>query len=276
MPGSYKAPANSQETALSLPRQDVPSTSRPRPNSGISSSPDTSRLASSRESVQSFETKASSIVTSNTLFPLPAKNVIAEGDDLEALIEDDPTSFDLVLPMPEESRAFQLEDRSEQMFSREHLQEIFSDSKLLLQFANFLSSKRPKSIQLLVYYFDALKALRAIAYADAVAEALTPIEGYDFSGQPVRPTMNSILEEKAKKAFDALVRDDLPAFITHTFTRVVSLSIQRRITGTLPPHLCEGYEGLAEVFCLTDPSKHDNPIVFASEGIQYASHNEYL
>lgn len=25
-------------------------------------------------------------------------------------------------------------------------------------------------------------------------------------------------------------------------------------------------EGLAETFCLTDPSKTDNPIVFASEG----------
>lgn len=35
--------------------------------------------------------------------------------------------------------------------------------------------------------------------------------------------------------------------------------------GTLPPHLKEQSEGLAEVFCLTDPSRSDNPIVFASE-----------
>lgn len=35
--------------------------------------------------------------------------------------------------------------------------------------------------------------------------------------------------------------------------------------GTLPPHLREQSEGLAEVFCLTDPSRSDNPIVFASE-----------
>lgn len=37
--------------------------------------------------------------------------------------------------------------------------------------------------------------------------------------------------------------------------------------GTLPPHLREASEGLAEVFCLTDPSRPDNPIVFASEGL---------
>jgi hypothetical protein len=79
--------------------------------------------------------------------------------------------------------------------------------------------------------------------------------------------MNLVLEEKARDAFDALVKDDLPAFIIHTFTKVVSLSIQQRITGTLPPHLREASEGLAEVFCLTDPSRHDHPIVFTSKGM---------
>jgi len=33
----------------------------------------------------------------------------------------------------------------------------------------------------------------------------------------------------------------------------------------LAPHLREASEGLAEVFCLTDPSRADNPIVFVSE-----------
>lgn len=181
-------------------------------------------------------------------------------------MEDDPVSFDLVLPGDEGQEGFQLEDRSELMFSREHLLEIFKETPLLLQFTNFLSSKRPGSIPLLVYYLDALKALRAIAYVNAVAAALTPINDYGFSSHPARPTINSVLEEKARLAFDALVKDDLPAFITFTFIRVVSLSIQRRIIGTLPAHLREASEGLAEVFCLTDPSRKDNPIVFASEG----------
>lgn len=28
-------------------------------------------------------------------------------------------------------------------------------------------------------------------------------------------------------------------------------------------------EGLAETFCLSDPARHDNPILFASEGKVY-------
>jgi hypothetical protein len=64
-----------------------------------------------------------------------------------------------------------------------------------------------------------------------------------------------------------MVQNDLPAYITHVYIQTVSLSITRRIIGTLPPHLREASEGLAEVFCLTDPSRPDNPIVFASEGI---------
>lgn len=73
------------------------------------------------------------------------------------------------------------------------------------------------------------------------------------------------LEQKANSAFDALVVDDLPAYIAHQYTQVVSVSIAKRVTGTLPAHLREASEGLAEVFCLTDPSRTDNPIVFASD-----------
>ncbi|KAL8694412.1 MAG: hypothetical protein Q9218_000904 [Villophora microphyllina] len=121
---------------------------------------------------------------------------------------------------------------------------------------------RPLSGDLL----DALKALKAIKYSNAVAEALSPIQGHDFTTLPVRPTLNSVLEDKAAKAFDALVEDDLPAYITHMYVQIVSLSISQRITGTLAPHLREASEGLAECFVITDVNRPDNPIVFASEG----------
>lgn len=246
----------------------MPHISDLRLDSDASSSPVTSKFESSRHSnpsVLSVDTKASSVESSG-LAPLQIKSVLGEGEHLEPLIEDDPASFDLVLPADgDEGHKFQLEDRSEMMFSREHLLEIFKDTTLLLRFTNFLSARRPRSIALLVYYLDALKALRAIKYANAVAEALTPLDDHEFSLQQVKDTTNSTLEEKAKQAFDALVRDDLPAFITYTYIRVVSMSISRRITGTLPAHLREASEGLAEVFCLTDPSRKDNPIIFSSE-----------
>jgi hypothetical protein len=185
------------------------------------------------------------------------------------LLEDDPESFDLVAPDETELRKgeFPLETQADELFSREHLEAIFQDTPSLLQFTTFLSQTKPKTVPILIYYLDALKSIRAINYANAVAEALEPLDGYEFTQHPPRPTVNAILEEKARLAFDVLVRDALPAFITHIFTQVVSVSIQKRITGNLPPLLRESSEGLAEVFCLTDPSRADNPIIFASEGM---------
>lgn len=122
---------------------------------------------------------------------------------------------------------------------------------------------------MLIYYLDALKAVRAIQYANAVAEALDPIDGHEFTETGARPTLNAVLEDKAEQAFDVLVRDELPAFITHVYVQLVSVSIQKRVTGNLPPMLRDASEGLAEVFCVSDPSRTDNPIIFASEGIEY-------
>jgi hypothetical protein len=182
-------------------------------------------------------------------------------------MEDDPRSWDLIEPVDVDGPTgmYALEKRAEQMFSSEHLRAIFNDPKLLLKFTGFLNSHRPGSIAILIYYLDALKALRAINYANAIAEALDPIRGQDYTQQVAEPTRNLALEEKADRAFEMLAVEDLPAFISHTWIQVVSVSIQRRITGTLAPHLREASEGLAEVFCLTDPSRPDNPIVFASE-----------
>ncbi|KAF2461397.1 hypothetical protein BDY21DRAFT_360523 [Lineolata rhizophorae] len=233
-------------------------------NPSAPTTPESRDLRSSADSVLSYETSVSS--APSTLAPLQTKGTLEENERLEPLLEDDPRSFDLISPPNVAgSRTYSLERRSDDLFSREHLETVFADPALLLRFTSFLSNHRPQSVPILIYYLDALKALRAINYANAVADALEPIEGHDFTEHPPRPTVNSVLETKANQAFSALVRDDLPAYITHVFVQVVSVSIQRRITGTMPPHLRDASEGLAEVFCLTDPSRPDNPIVFASE-----------
>ena len=220
---------------------------------------------SSAESVISMETTATSVATLPALQMKGPDN--SDLQQLEPLLEDDPRSWDLIEPVDADGPTgmYALEKRAEQMFSSEHLRSIFNDPKLLLRFTGFLNSHRPGSIAILIYYLDALKALRAINYANAIAEALDPIKGQDYTQQIAEPTRNLALEEKADRAFEMLAMEDLPAFIAHTWIQVVSISIQRRITGTLAPHLREASEGLAEVFCLTDPSRHDNPIVFASE-----------
>ncbi len=207
--------------------------------------------------------------TNATSLPALQQKWLDDNDQLEPLNEDDvdPGSFDLVSPPEGPVKVYSLETRSEQLFSTEHLRIIFKDPSLLLRFTTFLSSYKSSSIPILIYYLDAIKALKAISYSNAIAESLEPISGFDFTNDLAPTTINAELEEKAKKAFDMLVREELPAYITHTYIQTVSLSIQRRITGTLPPALREASEGLAEVFCLTDPSRPDNPIVFSSEGI---------
>lgn len=214
----------------------------------------------------SYETNATS---------LPALQVNGSSEDpemLEPVKEEDldPGSFDLVAPLDGPSGQYSLEVRSEQLFSTEHLKLIFGDPSLLLRFTAFLSASRSSSIPVLIYYLDAVKAIKAISYSNAIAEALDPIPGCDFTTRTANPTVNKELEEKASQAFEVMVREDLPAYITHIYIQTVSLSIQRRITGTLPSRLREASEGLAEVFCLTDPSRPDNPIVFASEGTKFA------
>lgn len=206
--------------------------------------------------------------THRELPPLQAQSALDEFDQMRPLSGDLLGSFDLVAPPEEAYHPFSLETRTEQLFSREHLQVMFSNPTLLLRFTAYLSTHRPGSVPLLIHYLDALKALRAIRYSNAVAEALSPIRGHQFTTFPMQPTMNPALENRASQAFDALVEDDLPAYITHMYIQIVSLSISQRITGTLAPHLREASEGLAECFVITDVNRPDNPIVFASEGMR--------
>lgn len=227
--------------------------------------PDLRDHSSVAESNRTAETNATSI---NTLPALQTKFSEADLNPISA--EDDPSSYDLVAPVTGNETygtSFSLEARGEDIFSREHLQEIFRDPILLAKFTTFLSTHRPHSIPTLIYYLDALKALRAVAYANAIAEALDPLEGATFTDEVPPRTRNVQLEEKALRAFDLLVQEDLPAYVTYCYIHIVSTSIKRRITGTMPPHLREASEGLAEVFCLSDPSRPDNPIVFSSEGV---------
>lgn len=189
------------------------------------------------------------------------------GAGYDPVSEDNPASYDLLAPTEEQQKKeYSLEKRSQILFSREHLQVIFNDPSLLFKFTAFLTSQRPQSLPILVYYLDTLKAIRAIHYANAILEGLDSVKGHDFTSQRLEKTTNPLLEQRADEAFEVLAREDLPAYITSLYISVVTLSITKRVTGSLPLHLREASEGLAEVFCLTDPSRPDNPIVFASEG----------
>jgi hypothetical protein len=219
-------------------------------------------------------------ISVSNLPPLQTKSMVEDVDQLDPLLDDDPGSFDLVSsPISQTDRGFSLEARAEEMVSRKHLEEIFADRVSMLKFTTFLSTFRPSSVPVLLHYLDAVKSQKAISYANAIiSQSLAPIKGQEFSTTTVDSTVNQSLEKRVRESFDALVKEDLPAYISHIFVQVVGLTLRHRVTGQMPLHLREASEGLAEVFCLTDPSRKDNPIIFASEefhrttqyGVDYA------
>lgn len=201
---------------------------------------------------------------------LPGLQIKGSGTDhdaLEPLAEEelDPASFDLVAPPSQSMKTYDLENQSELLFSRSHLAIILEDPILLQRFTNFLHKWRPESVPVMVYYLNALKALKALSYANALTVHLQKISGLGFTADTVALIKGKELCEKADKAFQTLADEDLPAFITQTYIQTVSITVKRRIANILPPELREQSEGLAEVFCLTDPSRPDSPIIFASE-----------
>ncbi|KAK3994756.1 hypothetical protein QBC44DRAFT_235547 [Cladorrhinum sp. PSN332] len=211
---------------------------------------------------------AASHLTDVTLLHGLQERFASDTDYLEPLNEEEiePGSFDLIPPPFSEGDKYLLEERAELLFSSEHLELIFADPVLLASFAAFLRLYRPASLPLFSYYFDALKALKAIDYSNSILKSLNPLGAdHEFARDAPFPTVNIQLQERIDSAFDALVRVDLPAFITHKWIQTASITIRKRITGTLPDHLREMSEGLAEIFCMTDPSREDNPVIFASE-----------
>ena len=162
-----------------------------------------------------------------------------------------------------------LEQRTELLFSRQHLQLILADLSLSLRFTEFLRTYRPESVPILAYYLDVIKALKTIKYAESIINGLEPIPGHEFTAGANSATMAWVLEDKADRALDTLVKDDLPAFIAYVYVRTVDIALVDRVTGREDPKSRGIADGLAEVFVLSDPARPDNPIVFTSEGVSY-------
>lgn len=193
---------------------------------------------------------------------------LADHDGLKPLVPEDidPASFDLVAPPEAPAPQYSVEVKSELLLSVEHLRVIFNDPKHMQKFTDFLYTLKPGSVPLLNYYLNLVKALKAIGYADAIIRELASINRTPSSELPLTETVSKSLIGRADETFGVLAQEELPAYVTHVWTRIVNITIKQRITNTLPPNLRDLSEGLAQIFCLTDPSRDDNPIVFASEG----------
>lgn len=178
-------------------------------------------------------------------------------------------SYDLVAPYEGDVAPLHtLERQADTMFSSEHMLAILNNPRYLAQFREFLVAERPRSLPTLTYYLNACKAQKAIQYATALVRLAVdvPTAGIETAKEPVGPTTNSALEARVQHALDALTAEELPAFITSNCIKITGKVVEERIRGTLPDKFQGTADALAEVFCLTDPSRPDNPIIFASGG----------
>lgn len=176
---------------------------------------------------------------------------------------DNAQNFDLK-PPPPNSKVKNIDTLSESLFSGDHLRVIIKDPSFFLRFTAFLNRYRPHSAPILVRYLETQKAMKAVEYANALADTMKSTPGEHSSPCPAA-SIDPRFEAKSNQCFATLVNEALPAYITNCLTKVVTESMVREITGQGMPVMRELVGGLAEVFCLADPSVKDCPIVYASE-----------
>ncbi|KAJ5745282.1 hypothetical protein N7520_010464 [Penicillium odoratum] len=180
-------------------------------------------------------------------------------------------SYDLIAPFEgDEAPLHKLERVSDVMFGTEHMLHILNNPRYLARFREFLLEERPRSISTLTYYLNATKALKAIEFANALVRLSVDvppaaITNVQKDSEAVGVTVNKALEQRVEDGLRALTAEELPAFITSRCITITSKIVEERVRGTLPMKFRDTSNALAEVFCLTDPTRPDNPIIFASE-----------
>lgn len=173
--------------------------------------------------------------------------------------------FDLAAPVVADDPRHPPEMLLDMLASPEHMRSIFEDQSSLESFAAFIRMSRPQSLPLLTYYLDMTKVMKAVEYANALATVMFPVPGQDFTSTAPSKIVNTEIEEKAQRAFLAITQNDLPPYITHRYSQALESIMIDRVTASADAIIDTAADGLTEVFCLTDPSRPDNTVVFASQ-----------
>ncbi|KAG9788808.1 hypothetical protein KCU88_g1660, partial [Aureobasidium melanogenum] len=201
--------------------------------------------------------------------PLPVQRTLSDTDAGVAVISDTSDALDFDLrPPPPRQKPPSVESLSESLFSSGYLNILLRRPEYLARFTSFLAKYQPESQPILLRFLETQKAMKAIEYANAVAEGIDPLPPVDQRSGSFRPstaaTVDKAFEEWSASAFRILTDVALPAYITYNLVKVVSDCLIDEITGRQTPLLGDLVVGLSEVFCLTDPSQEDNPIIYAS------------
>ena len=196
-----------------------------------------------------------------------SEQTMAESNNAAAEQSSEPEDFDLAPPKPP-ARQPSLEELSELLFSSGHLDTLLHHPPLLAKFSAFLQKYIPHCYPSLKQYLETQKAIRAVEYANAVAEGLSSNDtGSNATNQDRRQAaqLDSDFEKVSSACFEALVGNALPSYISYSLVKITSECLTNEITGRSTPVMRDLVGGLSEVFCLTDPNRDDNPIIYASE-----------
>jgi hypothetical protein len=177
---------------------------------------------------------------------------------------EDTKSYDLGLPRRD---FLEIENTANLLYSEQHLNRILKDKELRNRFATFLAQRMPAQLDHMDDLSDNEKGIAAIAYANAVARARRARRLMTGSEPPAFAAhINPEFYQKGQDAFEMLLAEALPAYITHALTNEVTRYMVQQIPRMRSSHKDrQRVEGVSEAFCLTDPNMKDNPIIYASK-----------
>ncbi|RKF61481.1 hypothetical protein OnM2_041062 [Erysiphe neolycopersici] len=170
-------------------------------------------------------------------------------------------------PPPTEAHDSRIEDVMKRLYSEEHLYYVLRDQSQFQRFMSFLNRYKPNLVPNLTRYMEMRKAMKAVEYANAVARTIqwpSHSDYYKFSRIDAAQT-DVRFEDYATREVHVLISEALPAWITYLLVNVVSDCVIRDITGLSLPIIRELVGTLGEVFCISDPTQKDNPIIYCSE-----------
>lgn len=182
----------------------------------------------------------------------------------EQVIEEDSQSYDLRPPPVPRRYSLGIESTADLLYGESHLVSILKDKKLRGEFVKFLAQRMPSQMVHMVRLSENEKAIAAVTYANAIAQAQRPMTGTQ------QPAVAAVFSEQFRKdgqrTFGMLLAEALPAYIAYALTNEVMRYMEKQIPRMRTSHMDkQPVKGISEVFCLTDPNMKDHPIIYASK-----------
>jgi hypothetical protein len=177
-------------------------------------------------------------------------------------MEEDIQSCDLRPPPVPKRYSLGVENTVDLLYGEPHLQSMLKDKKLRGEFVTFLVHRMPSQMVHMIRLSDNEKAIAAVTYANAIAQAQMPMTG---SQQPaVAAHVSEHFQEDGQRTFGMLLAEALPAYIAHALTNEVTRYMEKQIPRMRTSYLDQlPVKGISEVFCLADPNMEDHPIIYA-------------